>query len=396
MNPIASEFVENIEESAMDKTISDKRKPKKGEKGKESLPKKILDFLLPLCVSGGLLIWLVKKVDVSRIIAVLHEGVDFRWLILMMGVLVLSHVIRGIRWGMQLRAAGVPRIPVATESVSIFGAYALNLVFSYLGEAWRCVYISRLTKTKITTVIGTDLGDRASDLIVVILLVIVSLFVAQPAIDRFMEHYEVGRTLLKSAESGIFWAWVVGVIALLAVVVWLMRKTTIFAKIKQGVERMWSGFAVLFHMPDIWLYIVLTFGIWGCYFMETYICFQAFPFTRTLITDPNMAWGLVPGLVVFVFGSCSIAIPSSGGLGPWNLAVMFALSLYGIPQAEGATYSLVVWGFESGTLVLLGLFSAGYVYLQRRRTNRLQQEVATGKRKPLTRTELAEVTPLTD
>lgn len=329
--------------------------------------KKILDTLLPVLISAGLLLWLFKKVDVRRIVEVLHEGVDYRWLLLMVVVLILSHVIRGIRWGMQLRAAGVPRLSVMTESVSIFGAYALNLVFSYLGEAWRCVYIKRLTNTKLTTIVGTDLGDRASDLIVVMLLVVVSMFVARPAMDRFMEHYSVGRSIIESVESGTFWVWTLGVAAVVLLTLYLLRHTSFFAKLKQGVGRMWNGFAVLFDMPDIWLYILLTFAIWGCYFMETYICFQAFPFTRELVSEPGMAWGLVPGLVVFVFGSCSIAIPSSGGLGPWNLAVMFALSLYGISQADGAAYSLLVWGFESGALVLLGLFSATYVTLQQRR-----------------------------
>lgn len=349
--------------------------------------KKVLDLILPLCVSAGLLVWLFNKVNVDRIVQVLHQGVEVRWLVLMMAVLVLSHIIRGIRWGMQLRASGVPRLPVITESVSIFGAYALNLLFSYLGEAWRCVYISRLSKTKITTVIGTDLGDRLSDLVVVISLVAVALFVAQPAMDRFLEHYSVGRQLLATLSSWHFWLWVVLVLLAVTIGCYLGRDTHFFQKIKAGFLRIWQGFAVLFHMPKVWLYVLLTFGIWGCYFMETYICFQAFPFTRQLLHAPGMAWGLVPGLVVFVFGSCSIAIPSSGGLGPWNLAVMFALSLYGISQPEGATYSLVVWGCESGMLVLLGLFSAVFVFLQRRKTRQLEMQG------PLTRAQAADVNP---
>lgn len=329
--------------------------------------KKGLDILLPVAVSAGLVVWLFHRVHFQHVIAVVRDGCDWRWLFLMMGVLVLSHVIRGIRWGMQLRAAGVRRLPVLTESVSIFGAYALNLVFSYLGEAWRCVYISRLTKTKLTTVVGTDLGDRASDAVVVVTLVVLALCVARPAMVGFMDHYEVGRKLAASFTDASMWIWIGGVVGLLALLGFLCRHTRWFASFKKGFMRTWGGFAVLFHLPDLWLYILLTFGIWGCYFMETYICFQAFPFTRELMHQPGSCWGLVPGLVVFVFGSCSIAIPSSGGLGPWNLAVMFALSLYGVPQDDGAAYSLVVWSFESGALILLGVFSALYVSWQKKR-----------------------------
>lgn len=78
-------------------------------------------------------------------------------------------------------------------------------------------------------------------------------------------------------------------------------------------------------------------------------------------------WGLIPGLVVFVFGSISIAVPSNGGLGPWNIAVMFALSLYGVSNSEGAAYSLVCWSFQAITQVVAGLFSIGYMQWDRKR-----------------------------
>ena len=119
-------------------------------------------------------------------------------------------------------------------------------------------------------------------------------------------------------------------------------------------------------MKGIWLYLLLTVGIWTCYFMETYLCFYAFPFTRALVDEPGSCWGLVPGLVVFVFGSCSMIVPSNGGLGPWNIAVMFALTLFGISSGDGAAYSIVCWSFQAGMLVALGIFSALYIMIERR------------------------------
>ncbi len=97
--------------------------------------------------------------------------------------------------------------------------------------------------------------------------------------------------------------------------------------------------------------------------METYLCFFAFPFTRELIAGPGNAWGLIPGLVVFVFGSWSMIVPSNGGLGPWNIAVMFALSLYGVTDTDGAAYSIICWSFQAFTLICLGVFSAFYIML---------------------------------
>ena len=103
----------------------------------------------------------------------------------MMCVTVVSHIIRGIRWGIQLRAAGVARMPVIAESVSIFGAYALNLLFPFLGEAWRCVYVSRRQGCKLATVVGTDIGDRSADGIMIALISAAAMIVAHPAMERF-------------------------------------------------------------------------------------------------------------------------------------------------------------------------------------------------------------------
>ena len=326
-----------------------------------------LRIVLPLMISGGLVWWMLSKIRLSEVVATVRHGCDWWWLALMMVVLTLSHIIRGIRWGIQLRAAGIRRLPVLTESVSIFGAYSLNLIVPYLGEAWRCVYISRIGPAKIATVVGTDLGDRISDLVVVITLVIVALFVAHPAMMRFMDHYSVGRDIAAIVSDPMVWICFAAVIGIVAGILWFGRHRSWGESVMRGLRRIWDGFKVLFHMKGIGAYLWLTLGIWGCYFMETYLCFFAFPFTRTLIDTPGLGWGLIPGLVVFVFGSCSIAIPSNGGLGPWNLAVMFALSLYGVSDTDGAAYSMTVWSCETLMLILLGIFSAVYVAVRRKK-----------------------------
>ncbi|MDE6127153.1 MAG: flippase-like domain-containing protein [Muribaculaceae bacterium] len=327
---------------------------------------RILKFLVPVAVSGMLVMWLFHKVSVRQVIDIVRNGVDYGFIFAMMAITVLSHMIRGIRWGIQLRAAGIPRIPVMAESVSIFGAYALNLVFPCLGEAWRCLYIKRREGCPLATVVGTDLGDRASDGIMILALVALSLFVARPAMDRFLDHYSIGETISSVLSDGMLWLLLAGTVVLLVAADLLFRRTAFVRGVNRSVLRMWEGFKVLFHMKGTALYIVLTFGIWICYYLETYVCFFAFPFTRTLLA-PEYGYGLVPGLVVFVFGSCSMGVPSNGGLGPWNVAVMFALSLYGVSDTDGAAYSLVCWSFQAMILVASGLFSVFYIIYDRRR-----------------------------
>lgn len=336
----------------------------------ESLTLNLIKGLGALAVSAFLVIWLFKKVDFAHVEAIVREGVDYRYIVAMMFLTVLSHVIRGVRWGIQLRAVGIPRISPVAESVSIFGAYALNLVFPFLGEAWRCVYISRRENTKLSTVVGTDIGDRTSDGLMIGMFILLTLWVAHPAMERFFSHYALGNVIDDLLFQRYSWLIVGGTVALLLLLDRLFRHTKVVQGINNSCRRIWEGFVVLFHLDQTWLYIIYTIGIWLCYFLETYLMLYAFPFTRELITTPGTCWGLVPGLVVFVFGSCSMIVPSNGGLGPWNIAVMFALTLYGISDAQGTAFSLVYWSFQSLTLVAAGIFSAIYIAVTKKKMHK--------------------------
>lgn len=336
-----------------------------GGKGKSKAGKIVRD-LVPLALSALLIIWLFHKVDIHRVMAIIHHGFNFWWILAMMLLTTASRTIRGIRWGIQLRAAGIPRMSWLAESVSIYGAYALNLLLPWLGEAWRCVYVSKREKAKITTVVGTDFGDRLSDFVVIILLVGLSFVLVRQELVKFMDHYALGREIQSVIYNTDVWI-ALGAAALVLIgVAWAFRKEAWMDSVRRGVQRTWEGFAVIFTMKGRGLYIVLTVAIWVCYFFEYYLCFYAFSFTSSLTTTPGLAYGLLPGLVVFVFGSMSMGVPSNGGLGPWNIAVMFALSLYGISDADGAAFSLVVWTFQNLMQVLLGIVAAVYVIRTRR------------------------------
>ena len=339
----------------------------------------VFRYLVPLAISLCLILWLFHKVNFREVTHIIHEKCDFFWIFLMMIITMVSHMIRGVRWGIQLRAAGVKRMSVVCEWVTIWGAYALNLVFPQMGEAWRCVFVSKREKAPLSTVIGTDIGDRSSDLVVVLLLLGVALIVAHPFLMDFMAKYTIGKEIEQVVDNPFVWIGLGGLIAFMWAIMhffktrkWVMTLTTNF-------NRMWQGFKVIFTMKLWWLYLILTAGIWTCYFMETYVCFFAFDYTRALITDPHMALGFIPGLVVFVFGSMSMAIPSNGGLGPWNLAVMFALTLFGLTNAEGTAFSLVMWSCQAAMLIALGLFAAGYIMVTKKKLKNDPQSVVTNQ-----------------
>lgn len=345
------------------------RAPSRGDKRKDII-EKILKTLVPIGVSAAMIIWMAHKVDFHKVWTITSHDCDWWWLLPVMLLTMLSYSIRGIRWGYQLRAAGIPRMSVASESVSIFSAYAINLLVPYLGEAWRCVYVTRRENAKLSTVIGTDLADRSSDFVMIVLLTVLALIVADPALTRFFDQYQFGRDIEDILSKWELWT-AIGVAVVAFILLDLKFKDRRFFKsVNTGVGRMWQGFKVIFTMEGRWTYLWLTIAIWVCYFLKIYLVFFAFPFTRELITHPGYAWGLLPGLVAFVFGSFSMAIPSNGGLGPWNIAVMYALMLYGVGHTDAAAFSIVAWSTQTFMTILLGIYSMIYIAATRKKTDR--------------------------
>lgn len=320
-----------------------------------------LRLVVPIGCSALLVWWLFSKVHFGEMMHILRTQVEWEWIVLMMIITAFSHMFRGTRWGLQLSAAGIKGCKPLELWNSIFGDYAMNLLVPRLGEVWRIEFISRRQKASFSTVLGTVVGDRFSDMIVVILLIILTLFVASDKITDFLNHYAVGRDLSNFATNPFLWGITLAVIGVIWSVLHFFKNYKLIDKVDGAFMRIWRGFVSLFTMPRLGYFGVLTVGIWGCYFLETYVCFYAFPFTRELVQTPGLAWGLLPGLVSFVFSSCSMAIPSNGGLGPWNLAVMFALSLYGISSTQGAAFAMLVWSAQSVMLVLLGLWVIGCI-----------------------------------
>lgn len=348
------------------KDTTPSQQSKTENKGKDIF-EKTLKIVLPICISAAMVIWMSHKLDFHRIWGIISHDCDYWWLFLVMLLTMTSYSIRGIRWGYQLRAAGIPRMTVASESVSIYSAYAINLLVPYLGEAWRCVYVVRREKAKLSTVVGTDLADRSSDFVMICLLLGLALIVANPALTHFFDQYQFGRDIENILSKWELWTGLAIAVCIFIICDIKYKSTKFFSGINLSISRMWQGFKVIFTMKGRWMYLILTIAIWVCYFLKIYLVFFAFPFTKELVTHPGYAFGLLPGLVAFVFGSFSMAIPSNGGLGPWNIAVMYALMLYGVGHTDAAAFSIVAWGTQTFMTILLGIYSMFYIAITKKR-----------------------------
>lgn len=321
----------------------------------------LLRYLLPLGLTIALVWWMFKKVNFSEMLSLLSHGVDYWWILLAMVLSIFSHILRARRWQLQLDALNIYP-PFMALCCSIFGCYALNLVFPRLGEVWRCTYISKKGKAPLTTVVGSMVADRLSDSVSVGVLIILTFFVASGAINTFLLKYPIGRDMVTLLSNPLLWVCIAAFCLLAWALIMAFRRTQAVRKIWAWIIELWQGFAIVLKMPGRGKFLLLTVAIWSCYFTQLYVAFYAFDFTRALCV-PEYGWGLTPCLVAFVLSSIGMAIPSNGGLGPWNIAVMFGLAIYGVSDAQGTAFSMLQWSGQAVMLIILGIYTMGYIAL---------------------------------
>ncbi|MDE6716577.1 MAG: flippase-like domain-containing protein, partial [Muribaculaceae bacterium] len=247
----------------------------------------MLRWGLPLAMTVLLVGYMFRKVDFREMWRILSHGVDYWWILAAMLLSVVSHVVRAARWQIQLRGLGI-EAGLLPLSCSIFGCYALNLLFPRLGEVWRCSYVARREQAPFTKVVGSMVADRLCDSVAVLLLTFVAFVIARPAIEAFMLKYSIGRGLVGLVSSPLFW----GCVAVFAAGIWCLfrfgNELSLIRRIRSWIGNLWRGFASIGVMKGKWKFILLTFGTWGCYFVQLYLAFFAFGFTKTLCLNPGL------------------------------------------------------------------------------------------------------------
>ena len=322
--------------------------------------KKALQYILPVLLSVLLIWYLFRKVNFHQTMEILSHGVDYWWILAAMGISVFSHIFRAMRWRIQLNALHV-KSTIMELTCAIFGCYALNLLLPRLGELWRCTFVAKRSRSQFTTVMGSMVADRMADSVMVLLLILLTFVLAAPALASFMAKYPLGEGILRLLYSPVAWSVGLATIAIGWGVLYRFRETAFVAKLRKWTGEIWRGFAVTATMPGRGSFLLLTAAIWGCYFVQLYVAFYAFSFTRTLCVQPGLAFGLLPCLVAFVLSSIGMAVPSNGGLGPWNIAIMFGLAVYGVADVEGAAFSILQWSGQTVMLILLGIFTVIWI-----------------------------------
>lgn len=336
----------------------------------------LLKFVLPLAVSVGLCWLLFHEDNFSDIWEAVESNCNFWWIGGMLVLSFMSNVFRALRWQIQLAGADVPT-PFKTCLYGIFGTYATNLVFPRLGEVWRCGYVANRCRAPFATVFGTMIADRFADLLTGALFVVATLFFGRHAIVMFFRKYPDTIEKIQSLVASP-WLWIIlgGIVSAIVLVCMVKTKGGVLARIHGFISDLWEGFASIVSMPGKWKWLLWTVGLWGCYFFQMYLAFMAFPFSREIFAQ--YGWSAV--LITFTLGSVAMGVPSNGGFGPYQLAIIFALGMF-LPhdacwevkkafEIDSKAFANLVLAAGTLLVIVLGLWTFISIAIDNRRHRR--------------------------
>ena len=313
-----------------------------------SITSQALKILLPLLLGGAILYWMYRDFDFRSIQHVLLHEMDWTWMLLSLPFGVLAQAFRGWRWRQTLDPIGEhPRRSTCVHA--IFLSYATSLVIPRVGEFLRCGVLKRYDGTSFAKALGTVVTERAIDTLLVALITVCTILFQMSVFGTFFDKTGTSLdTLLQFSTTG----WLVtGICSIAALVLlhFLLRRLSIYDKVKTTLHGIWQGVASLKDVRNIPLFLFFTVGIWLSYFIHYYLTFFCFDFTSHL--------GLSCALVSFIVGSIAVIVPTPNGAGPWHFAVKTMLILYGVADTQALYFVLIVHTVQTLLVVLLGVYA---------------------------------------
>jgi uncharacterized protein (TIRG00374 family) len=309
----------------------------------------ILKILMPLVLGAAILYWMYRGENWQQIMHVMTDEMNWTWMFLSFPFGILAQMFRGWRWRQTLEPVG-ERPRTSTSIHAIFLSYAASLLIPRVGEFTRCGVLTRYDDISFPKALGTVVTERAIDSLLVMGITAIVILLEMSTFGTF---FQKTGTNLHDILHGFSWAGYLVVaicgVAMLILLHFLLRKLSIYNKVKATLSGIWQGVISLKDVKNIPLFTFFTVGIWLNYFLHYYLTFFCFDFTAGL--------GLGCALVTFIVGSIAVIVPTPNGAGPWHFAVKTMLILYGVADEHALYFVLIVHTVQTMLVVALGIYS---------------------------------------
>lgn len=282
------------------------------------------------------------------------SSANYVWVGVTVLLFLLSVVLRALRWKMMFRAIGYqPKVMNLSGTIMI--NYLANLGIPRSGEVFRAGLIQRYEDVPAETALGTIFTDRIFDVFMLALVLLLAvIFGGSDFIAYLDENIQLGSRMASLTSNPIWLAGVLLPLIIIATILWKNRRIWMAGKIGKKLIALAAGFSEgvqsVRKVSSPFLFVFYTIAIWVMYYLMTYLAFFAFA--------PTAHLGAISGLVVFVFGSLGILIPTPGGMGSFHYLIGEGLAMYGIQGTDAFSFAnIVFFSIQIFTSIVFGLLS---------------------------------------
>ena len=314
--------------------------------------KHIYQLLLALSLGVGIIYWLYRDLDFSKVWVVITQETKWSWMFGSLFFGVLSHVLRGWRWVISLEP--LEAYPKRSNAVyAIFTSYIVNLIIPRLGEFTRCGVLTKYDQISFSKSLGSVVAERLVDSLSAFVVLFLALVLQGHYFVSFLEATGFKIPGFDWVGNSSFYITLLSVGAIGVLLYLLAQKLALLDRAKGILKNIWEGVTALKKINRKGLYWLYTVLIWICYYLHFYLTFYCFSFTSDL--------GLLAGLSLFIVGSFAVVVPTPNGAGPWHFVVITMMVLYGVDKMDAGIFALIVHTIQSFLVVLLGTY--GFVAL---------------------------------
>lgn len=321
-----------------------------------STTKKILQVGISLLAGIVLFYLLYRNIDTQEMFQTLSKA-DYRFVFLSMALGCLAHWSRGVRWTIALRPLGY-KVQKRRAFVAVMTGYLMNTAIPRAGEVARCAFLKRTDNVPVETSLGSVIGERALDFVLLVSITAFTFFVEWDIIKAFLDKYADFGIYERKLYDNLWLLWIlifVGIVSLGLIYFFRnkIRQNAFIIKIQFFLGGIWKGISSItkLNRKQQFFYILHTIIIWACYHLMIYVLFFSIDATSDL--------GVMAGFTAMVMAGVGMVIPIPGGLGSFHFFVAQTLIAYGIQTDASEYFALFAHTAQTLMIIVIGGISMG-------------------------------------
>lgn len=304
----------------------------------------IKKLLIGIAVSTVFIYLTLKGIDLKEVLAALRDK-SYGFLLPVAAVIILTQVIRSVRWGVILSPIKAINQRTLFPITSI-GFMAIIVAPMRLGEIVRPYLINVKQSVPFGSGIATILIERSMDLLM--LLGFLFYILSQIPLPGWIA--KGGSALL-----GII---ILEFLFIILFMIFPERIKKIISpitkrlpmKMAKGfeafIENIANGFRVISSLKKFAQIFFLSFIVWFLSALAIYLLFSFY----------KMRLGILEALTVSTITALGISLPAAPGLiGNFQFACMVALSFWGVSKNEAFAFAMIYYFIGVGINIVLGL-----------------------------------------